>query len=78
MNEFLKDDNNKFSSMRIMSLFSLFASFYFSFLTIKLDSEIGLYIVSMFVIGAFAPKVIQKYVELMPKYAPKEEKNGKE
>lgn len=64
--------------MRAMSLLSLFASFYFSFLTINLDSEIGLYIVSMFVIGAFAPKVVQKYVELMPKYAPKEEKNSKE
>ena len=78
MNEFLKDNDNKFSSMRIMSLLSLFASFYFSFLSIKLDSEIGLYIVSMFVIGAFAPKVVQKYVELMPKYAAKEEKNSKE
>lgn len=71
--DFLKDSTGKFSSMRLMSILSLLASFYFAHLTINLDSQIGLYIVPLFVAGAFAPKAIQKYIELIPNYGKKED-----
>lgn len=73
--QFLKDNMGKTSSMRIMSFFSLFASFYFAHLAISLDSQIGLYIVPLFVVGAFAPKAVQKYIELSPN-AKKEKNSG--
>ena len=71
--QFLKDNMGKTSSMRIMSFFSLFASIYFGHLTISLDNQTGLYIVPLFVVGAFAPKAIQKYIELLPTNGKKEE-----
>lgn len=71
--QFLKDGTGKTSSMRIMSFFSLFASIYFGHLTISLDNQTGLYIVPLFVVGAFAPKAIQKYIELLPTNGKKEE-----
>lgn len=62
--ECLRDHTGKISNIRIMSFVSLFASIYFTFLTIKLNSEIGSYLIPMYLLAAFMPKSIQKYIEL--------------
>lgn len=47
------------SAIRMMSVISLFASFGFGVVTLKLDGkeDVGLLITSAFLLGAFAPKV---------------------
>ena len=65
----LTDDAGKRSAMRFMCICSLFASIMFGYLTINLESEKlaenGMMITAMFILGAFAPKGIQKFLEGM-------------
>lgn len=61
---FLEEDNGHKSTMRAMCFTSLIAAIIFGGLTIYLqDKGSGLYITTMFLIGAFAPKYLQKFVE---------------
>lgn len=66
---FFQEDNGSKSLMRLMCFLSLLAAIIFGFLTITLsangkgDSGTGIYITFGFLIGAFAPKVLQKYAE---------------
>jgi hypothetical protein len=60
---FTEVGNGHRSSVRLMSLIALGASIWFSFMTIKLSSEMGLYISSLFLAAAFVPKVLQKLIE---------------
>lgn len=73
---FLQEDNGSKSSIRLMSVISLVAAIGFGFLTIQTASANpanamqvatpGLYITGMFVLGAFAPKALQKFMEKGP------------
>jgi len=64
---FLQDDKGSNSSMRLMCMISLFGSLLFGLLTILLQSEgqnvSGIYITMGFLVSAFAPKSLQKYIE---------------
>jgi len=55
------------SSIRLMSFFSLFAAIVFGILTINTPGENGLFITFGFLLGAFAPKAVQKFAELQIK-----------
>ena len=59
----LQDNTGKTSSMRVMSFISLFASIWFGYLAVSLNSEHGLYLSGLFLLGAFAPKALQKLAE---------------
>lgn len=63
---FFTDDNGKSSSMRLMSFISLIAAIVFASLTMTLkDSKSeGIYLTTSFLIAAFAPKAVQKFVEV--------------
>ncbi len=61
---FFDENLNTKSSMRLMSFISLLASICFGVLTILRDSgDLGIYITMSFLLGAFAPKAIQKFAE---------------
>ena len=63
---FLQDDNGKRSAMRAMNFISLLASILFAFLTLTYDVcdvQTGMYITLFFILGAFAPKALQKFAE---------------
>jgi hypothetical protein len=62
---FLKDDEGKPSSMRLMSLIALFASIGFGWMTLSSNatSQNGVYITTAFLLAAFAPKALQKFIE---------------
>ena len=62
------DGAGKASTMRLMSLIALGASIWFGWiaLTSKTPSETGVYITTAFLLAAFAPKALQKYIELHP------------
>ena len=62
---FTTDADGKPSVMRVMSMISLFASIYFGAITINMaePNQMGVYITSMFLLGAFAPKALQKFIE---------------
>ena len=66
---FFQEDNGSYSSMRLMSFLSLLAAMMFGLLTLLLSSQgksdggNGIYITFGFLIGAFAPKAIQKFAE---------------
>jgi hypothetical protein len=64
---FLEDDKGNPSSMRLMCAISLIASIAFGFITTlhstASQSDNGLYITFAFLLGAFAPKAVQKAVE---------------
>lgn len=66
---FFQEDNGTYSSMRLMCFLSLFAAITFGLLTIllnangKSDGGNGIYITFGFLIGAFAPKAVQKFAE---------------
>lgn len=68
-NSFLTEDNGSKSSIRLMSFISLFAAMMFGVLTLvlsyygKTDSGNGIMITFGFLLGAFAPKVLQKFAE---------------
>jgi len=63
----LTDDNGNISSMRVYSGIALIASIVFGALTINnMDSPgviNGIYITFGFLLGAFAPKALQKFAE---------------
>lgn len=62
---FLQEDNGHKSSMRLMCFTSLLASIMFGLITIMRGgpgSE-GIYITFGFLLGAFAPKAVQKFAE---------------
>lgn len=66
---FFQEDNGSYSSMRLMCFVSLLAAVVFGFLTIQLSTntntqhDTGIYITFGFLIGAFAPKAVQKFAE---------------
>lgn len=66
---FFQEDNGSYSSMRLMSFLSLFGAVLFGVLTVFLNSHgrndggNGLFITFGFLLGAFAPKAIQKFAE---------------
>ena len=51
--------------MRVMSFIALLASVWFGQLTLTVaaNPESGIYITSAFLISAFAPKALQKFIE---------------
>lgn len=62
----LTDDDGNRSSMRLMSFIALIASIGFGWIAIgcsSANSDVGIYITSVFVLAAFAPKALQKYIE---------------
>ena len=64
MNEFLEDNEGNSSSMRLMAITALLASIMFGLLTIlRSPGGDGLYITTAFLLGAFAPKALQKFAE---------------
>ena len=65
MNGFLTEDNGNRSTIRLMSILSLFAAIGFGVLILLFDSDgaHGLYLVTLFLCGAFCPKLIQKHLE---------------
>ncbi len=64
---FLSDGNGSKSSMRLMNMLSLFASFGMGFITLlhpqASQNPNGLYLTVLFALGAFAPKAVQKFME---------------
>lgn len=63
---FLDEAPGQQSSIRVMSFIALIASIAFGLITLlhqKANSENGLYLTSFFLIGAFAPKALQKFAE---------------
>ena len=64
---FMTDDKGTPSSIRLMSLVSLLAGIFFGWLTLThgtaSQGENGVYITTLFILGAFCPKVVQKYIE---------------
>ena len=66
---YFQEDYGVNSSMRLMCFISLLAAIFFGLLVIllsaqgKSDGGNGIYIVFGFLIGAFAPKAIQKFAE---------------
>ena len=63
---YLTDDQGDPSSMRLMSMISLIAAIVFGLITVlqrDVNHENGLYITGLFVLGAFAPKALQKFAE---------------
>lgn len=62
---FLKDADGKPSSMRLMSVIALFASILFGWMTIEsaAQNQNGVFITTAFLLGAFAPKALQKFIE---------------
>ena len=68
---FFRDDKGKSSCMRLMCFMSLIAAIMFGMLTLTSledkDQESGMYITFSFLLASFAPKAIQKIIEV--KYA---------
>ena len=64
---FLKDDQGKASSMRLMSFIALIGSIVFGLISIlhpvASKGVNGLYITMAFLLAAFAPKALQKFAE---------------
>jgi hypothetical protein len=64
---FFEDDVGNLSSMRLMCVIALVASIGFGLITTlhpaASQDENGLYITFAFLLGAFAPKALQKVVE---------------
>ncbi|KAA3597311.1 MAG: hypothetical protein D8M57_06750 [Candidatus Scalindua sp. AMX11] len=62
---FLKDAEGNPSSMRLMSVIALFTSICFGWMTLQNNStnQYDVYITTAFLISAFAPKALQKFIE---------------
>ena len=64
---FFEDDVGNKSSTRLMCLIALIAAIGFGYLTLivpAVDRQTGIFITFGFLIAAFAPKTLQKYIEL--------------
>ena len=61
--KFFQEDNGSQSSMRLMCFLSLLASMAFAALTIYTKYTDGIIITFGFLLGAFAPKAVQKFAE---------------
>lgn len=76
---FLEDDKGNPSSMRLMCVISLIASIGFGLITTlhsaASKNENGLYITFAFLLGAFAPKALQKVMEAKMLKMPKSVSN---
>ena len=62
----LTDDQGKRSMMRLMSFIAVIASIWFAWMTItdsNTTSNEGVYITTAFLLAAFAPKALQKFIE---------------
>ena len=65
----MEEDSGSRSSMRLMCMISLAASIMFGVLTLYAppgtapDRNIGLILTGLFLVGAFAPKAVQKFAE---------------
>ena len=62
----LTEGSGKRSMMRLMSFLALIASICFAWMTLtdaKVTSNEDVYITSAFLLSAFAPKALQKYIE---------------
>ena len=62
----LTDDKGKRSMMRLMSFIALIASIWFAWMTLtdsNTTSNEGVYITTSFLLAAFAPKALQKFIE---------------
>ena len=62
----LTDDRGKRSMMRLMSFISLIASIWAAWMTFtdsNTTSMEGVYITTAFLLAAFAPKALQKFIE---------------
>ena len=63
---FLDEDAGQKSSMRLMCFISLIAAIGFGAITLLVkgpDGSTGLFITMGFLLGAFAPKALQKFME---------------
>ena len=61
---YLEEENGKKSFIRITSLFSFFAACGCALGTFLTSNPNGLWLTTMFLGGAFAPKTFQKFAEL--------------
>ena len=59
---FLDDDQGNSSSIRLMSVISLFAAIGFGYMEL-MEKVSPPYVTAMFLLGAFAPKALQKFIE---------------
>jgi len=62
----LTDDQGKRSMMRLMSFLALIASIWFGWMAmtdLNTTSNEGVYITTVFLLVAFAPKTLQKFIE---------------
>jgi len=71
--QIFQDHTGKTSSMRVMSFIALLGGLFFGYTAIKLNSDIGLYVFSVAMLAAFAPKAIQKYTEKYLDSVPKKD-----
>jgi hypothetical protein len=67
---FLQEDNGRNSSMRLMCFCSLILSAIFALITllyrpesVAVNDQTGILIIFGFLVGAFAPKAVQKFAE---------------
>ena len=61
---FFTDSKGNPSSMRLNSHLALWVSFICGGLTLYLDNPNGVWVTTMFLVGAFAPKAVQKFAEM--------------
>ncbi|MEG4517368.1 MULTISPECIES: hypothetical protein [unclassified Microcoleus] len=59
----LQEDNGKYSTMRAMSVIALIAAIVFGAITLTSKNSEGQYITTAFLVGAFAPKAVQRFAE---------------
>ncbi len=60
------DDNGNRSVMRVMSIIALVAAIWFGWLTLTdsiTSNNEGIYLTTAFLLAAFAPKALQKFIE---------------
>lgn len=66
---FMQDDQGNNSTMRAMSIVALIASLAtgaYVVITNPADSTTGLYVFTAYLLGAFVPKAVQKFAEIIP------------
>jgi len=63
MSTMLKDINGQTSSMRVMCFCSLIVSTIFGYITLTTPTTDGVALTVAFLVGAFAPKAVQKFAE---------------